>query len=115
MAPGSTADSQRFRYFLDGVSGSSLEGWALGPNGPCTVDVLVDGHVVGRATTGIPRPDVAAAYPGARGGDVAGFVYAFKAEDFGRSAGERAHVVVRFANASLTHDSEPVAIPRLRP
>jgi hypothetical protein len=103
-----------FRFSLDSVSGSSLEGWALGPNGTCQVEVLVDGRVVGHATTGLARPDVAAALQ-LRGSEGSGFAYAFKPEDFGDSAGERAQVGVRLVDDDRKHDSESIPVPRLRP
>lgn len=41
----------------------NIRGWYLSINGVRQVDVLVDGKAAGRAVYGLPRPDVAGAYP----------------------------------------------------
>ncbi len=47
------------------VSGTTpVVGWFLDPRGVSKLEVLVDGVVLGQATTGIARPDVFNAYPG---------------------------------------------------
>lgn len=50
-----------------------LAGWALDDDGVESVDILVDGIVVGRANYGAFRPNVAARYPGFPDADGAGF------------------------------------------
>jgi hypothetical protein len=53
----------------------ALEGWALDDDGVSTVDVTVDGVVVGRALYGAARPDVAIVHPGFPGAGQSGFVF----------------------------------------
>lgn len=61
--PGSTAPYNDIRAY-------PVFGWALSPGGVCiptdgsTIDVLVDGVVVGRPTYNLARADIAAGYPG---------------------------------------------------
>ncbi len=57
------------------LSGSAaVSGWAWALSGISSIDVFVDGHRVGSATYGFPRPDVVSALPGAPGDT--GFQYA---------------------------------------
>jgi len=55
---------------LDGATRApgtiTVSGWAIDPDttDPLTVHVYVDGHWAALGTTGVSRPDVAAAYPG---------------------------------------------------
>jgi len=64
---------------IDGGNAASgvvaLAGWALDDDGVDSVDVLVDGVVVGRALYGASRPDVAIVFPGFPNGGNAGFVF----------------------------------------
>lgn len=64
---------------IDGGNAASgvvaLAGWALDDDGVDSVDVLVDGVVVGRALYGAARPDVAIVHPGFPNGGNAGFVF----------------------------------------
>ncbi|MBK8475589.1 MAG: hypothetical protein IPL39_04570 [Opitutaceae bacterium] len=47
------------------ISGTTtVMGWFLDPRGVSKLEVLVDGVILGQATTGIARPDVFNAYPG---------------------------------------------------
>lgn len=53
----------------------SLHGWALDDDGVASVDVYVDGQIVGRADYGGLRPDVAARHPGFAEAGTSGFTY----------------------------------------
>lgn len=53
----------------------ALDGWALDDDGVSSVDVLVDGVVVGRAVYGGSRPDVAIIHPGFPDAGQSGFVF----------------------------------------
>lgn len=53
----------------------ALEGWALDDVGVGSVDILVDGVVVGRAVYGGSRPDVAIVHPGFPNAGQSGFVF----------------------------------------
>lgn len=53
----------------------ALDGWALDDDGVESVDVTVDGVVVGRAVYGAASPDVAIVHPGFPGADEARFVF----------------------------------------
>jgi N-acetylmuramoyl-L-alanine amidase len=53
----------------------ALHGWALDDEGVESVDVMVDGVVVGRALTGGSRPDVALAFPGYPGAGESGVTF----------------------------------------
>jgi len=52
-----------------------LIGWALDDDGIESVDVLVDGRIVGRADYGGSRPDVAVLFPGFPDSDNAGWTF----------------------------------------
>lgn len=52
-----------------------LAGWALDDDGVESVDVTVDGVVVGRALYGAARPDVAVVHPGFPNAGQSGFVF----------------------------------------
>jgi N-acetylmuramoyl-L-alanine amidase len=84
VAAAPTALAQGDRPFgligpIDGGNAASgvvaLAGWALDDDGVDSVDVLVDGVVVGRALYGAARPDVAIVHPGFPNAGNAGFVF----------------------------------------
>jgi hypothetical protein len=81
-APGALAQGDRpfgLVGLIDGGNAGSgvvaLAGWALDDDGVESVDILVDGVVVGRATYGTARPDVPLVHPGFPDGANAGFVF----------------------------------------
>lgn len=58
------------------VSGNfDISGWALDLANVSTVEVSVDRRVIGRATYGLPRPDVAVDYPSVAGAGQSGYVF----------------------------------------
>ena len=59
--------------------GTEVGGWAYSPDGIREVSVWLDGQLVGRAETGLERPDVAQGYPGWPGAESGGFRYSFGA------------------------------------
>jgi hypothetical protein len=73
--------AQEIRHAIDTISQDYVEGWALGPIGPCLVEVLVDGRLVGQATTGLQRDDVGSALPEIPRSADAGFIYVFTEGD----------------------------------
>lgn len=84
VAGAPTAQAQGNRPFglvglIDSANAGSgvvvLAGWALDDDGVESVDILVDGVVVGRALYGAARPDVAIVYPGFPDAANAGFVF----------------------------------------
>jgi O-methyltransferase len=102
------------RYAIDTVSRDYVEGWAFGRSGPCTVDVVVGGRTVGRAMSGLPRPDVAAALPRIRNSGVSGFLYTFRDADFTQVAGD-VPVWLRLAADDSTLETEKVCVPVFAP
>jgi len=76
--------------FIDGIgtggnvaSGSvTLLGWALDDNGVAAVDILVDGHEVGRARIGRARPDVARLFGNFAGAALSGFDFVLDSTNF---------------------------------
>jgi O-methyltransferase len=81
-----TQKSRAIKYAIDTVCQDYVEGWALGPSGRCTVEVVVNGRPVGHAVTGLSRGDVGAALPDIPESSVAGFIYAFTQRDLSLSA-----------------------------
>lgn len=70
-----------------------LVGWALGLDSPVArVEVVSNGQVVGRATLGEERPDIAEAFPGVAGAGASGFHIALEPRGSGKS-----HLRVRAA------------------
>jgi hypothetical protein len=55
----------------------TVKGWAVDFQGISSIDVKVNGQVVGQATLGGPRPDVAELYPGYPSVKSAGFTFNF--------------------------------------
>lgn len=63
-----------------------LAGWVLGLDSAVTaVEVVADGALVGRTTTGADRPDIAAAFPGTAGAGRCGFGIALEPSGEGQS------------------------------
>jgi hypothetical protein len=81
--------SERVRgSFRAEPAASTLElvGWALGIDSPVAwVEVVSNGKVVGRATLGEERTDIAEAYPGVEGAGASGFHIALEPSGSGRS------------------------------
>jgi O-methyltransferase len=102
--------NRAIRYFVDAVCQDYVEGWALGPSGGCTVEVMVDGRPVGHAITGLSRADVGAALPEIPGSARAGFIYAFTRRDL--SASTRDVVVsLRITAEGRALETERMTIP----
>jgi hypothetical protein len=106
--------SRGINYFIDTVSQDYVEGWAVAPSGACSIDVLLDGRVVGQAATGLPRDDVGAAFPNVPGSAKSGFLFAFREADFG-AADRDVTVTLRLTADRVTVESAPVTVPVLRP
>jgi O-methyltransferase len=100
------------KYAVDTACQDYVEGWALGPSGRCTVEVLVDGRPVGHAVTGLPRTDVGAALPGIPGSAQAGFIYAFTRRDLPVSPRDVA-VSLRITAEGGMLETERITIPAL--
>jgi O-methyltransferase len=101
---------QSIQYTIDTACQSYVEGWALGPAGRCTVEVVVDGRPVGNAVTGIRRSDVAAALPHIPGSDESGFIYAFTERDLAHATRD-ASVWLRISSDRTVIETEKIAIP----
>lgn len=71
------------RYSVDVCSCEVLSGWAFHPSGLAEIRVSIAGQLVGRATLGLSRDDVAAAHPGVEGAARSGFGFLFPPEAFG--------------------------------
>lgn len=57
-------------YLKDTVK---VAGWSLNSSGVRQVNVYIDGRLIGRASTGIYRPDVNRVFPGYKGGKYSGY------------------------------------------
>ena len=79
------------QYTVDVICAEHVEGWALGPSGPCSIEVMIDGRPVGQALTGIERLDVGAALPEIPQSRESGFLYAFSEGDFARVGKDAQH------------------------
>ncbi|MDV3425938.1 MAG: Ig-like domain-containing protein [Bacillota bacterium] len=53
----------------------TVSGWTVNPEGVKSVEVLVDGNLLGQATYGLSRTDVSRAYPGYPSGNNPGYSY----------------------------------------
>lgn len=62
----------------------TVNGWAFDNDTIAKVDILLDGNVIGTATYGFPRPDVAQANPGAPVN--CGFEFLFDSKQFANGA-----------------------------
>lgn len=62
------------RGSIDAVAGGRVAGWALG-RGPVSVEAWFDGACIARCAPSIPRPDVAAAFPGYADAATSGFAF----------------------------------------
>jgi hypothetical protein len=100
---------QAIQYSIDTLCHNFVEGWALSSNGLCTVEVIVDGLLVGEAVTGLSRSDVAAALPEIPRSAEAGFIYAFRERDFSRPGD--ASVWLRIKAKEGTVETERVDVP----
>jgi hypothetical protein len=72
-------------FSIDEACADHVSGWAVSPNGLKSISISVDGNFVGRARTGIARPDVGARLPEVPDSDHAGFLYVFRPEEFQNS------------------------------
>ena len=106
------------RGYLDSpVSGTNLtgiqnvSGWFLDGSGVQSIEVLVDGNVVGQAVYGDSRPDVLKAYPQFKNGN-AGYHYALDTAQFAdgqhtvtiRGTGKNGHVNT-LASSTVTFEN----------
>jgi hypothetical protein len=98
------------QYTIDTACQNYLEGWALGPAGRCTIEVVVDGRTVGNAVTGIQRSDVGAALPHVPGSAESGFIYAFSERDLAQSI-RNASVWIRISADGQVLESERIDVP----
>lgn len=55
----------------------TVKGWAVDFQGITSIDIKVNGQVVGQATLGLPRPDVAELYPGYPSSKSTGWSFSF--------------------------------------
>jgi O-methyltransferase len=101
---------QSIKYCIDTLCQNYIEGWAVSPAGRCTIEVVVDGRPVGKAVTGLPRSDVAAALPQIPGAGEAGFIYAFTEHDLSQSKGDAA-VWLRIIADGNTLETEHIEVP----
>ena len=101
---------QSIQYAIDTLCQNFVEGWALGPSGICTVEVVVDGRLVGQAVTGLSRSDVGTALPDIPGSGEAGFIYAFSEQDLSQSKGDPS-VWLRIKADGGTLETERMEIP----
>src|ERR1700730_16658818 len=101
---------QSIQYAIDTLCQDFVEGWALGPSGLCTVEVVVDGRLVGQAVTGLPRSDVGTALPDIPGSGEAGFIYAFSERDLSQSKGDPS-VWLRIKAGGGTLETERMEVP----
>ena len=69
-------------FGVDEACADHVAGWALSPKGLKSIWISVDGKFVGRARTGIARPDVGDRLPDTANSDQAGFLYVFRPEEF---------------------------------
>lgn len=71
-------------WCVDIVNADLVSGWAIVPAGrSARIEVHVNGRLVGEAILGLPRPDVAAAFPDAAGAAESGFSYLFPSNSLG--------------------------------
>lgn len=59
-----------------------VTGWALDDSGISTIEIMVDGLVIGSAVSGIHRPDIGNRFPSHPGSDFAGFIRMLNTTDF---------------------------------
>ena len=87
-------------------------GWALAESGIDSVSIYVDRRFVARAATGLPRPDVAQAYPSISGNGNAGWTLPIDAARF--SPGWHELTIQARSKEGATHDlaSIPILIER---
>lgn len=100
------------RYSVDEVSADRLLGWAFASDGEVSVRVVVAGKVVGEATTGGYRIDVALSL-GVPDAARSGFEFQFAPEHFAHVGESRADVVLVLIAGGNVVETEPVAVPVL--
>jgi O-methyltransferase len=100
------------RYSVDELSADRALGWAFAPGREVSVRVVVAGRVVGEATTGGYRVDVAKslALPDAAR---SGFEFPFEPDHFAHVGDSRADVVLILSAGADTVETDPVAVPVL--
>jgi N-acetylmuramoyl-L-alanine amidase len=106
--PSSTITIANVRGYMDNpISGTThsgksynVSGWFLDESGVANIDVLIDGVVVGQASTGDARPDIQKAFPDYSSAQNAGYHYALDTSKFSegphkiaiRETGNNGHV-----------------------
>jgi hypothetical protein len=88
-----------------------VSGWVLAETGITGVRLLVDGKVMGDCEYGLPRKDVAAAYPGEEGAGMSGFHFRLNPEAV--SKGEHSVVVAAKTGQGMVISMGPKRIYRL--
>lgn len=100
------------RYSVDEVSSDRLLGWAFASDREVSVRVVVAGKVVGEATTGEYRIDVARSL-GVPDAARSGFEFQFEPEHFAHVGEPQAGVVLVLTAGADAVRTEPVAVPVL--
>jgi diketogulonate reductase-like aldo/keto reductase len=78
------AEREPLRYAIDEINADCVAGWAFVAGGIVNIEILVDDSVIGWATYGSHRPDVAAAYASEPAALASGFVFHFPAGAFAK-------------------------------
>ncbi len=94
----------------DGNSRLSVSGWALAAAPIAEITVSIDGQVVGTATYGLARPDVARLYPDRAAAADCGFILAFDVAGL-KSGAIEPLLTVRTADGEVGHRPLHVEIP----
>jgi ADP-heptose:LPS heptosyltransferase/GT2 family glycosyltransferase len=94
----------------DGASRLSLSGWALAAGRIAEITASIDGAVVGTATYGVARPDIAKLYPDRDGAGHCGFILAFDLPSL-KSGAIDPVLTVRTADGEIGHRPLRVEIP----
>ena len=102
------------RYSVDEVSADRLLGWVFAADQDVSVEVVVAGKVVGRATPGGYRIDVARSL-GVPDAARSGFEFQFAPEHFAHVGDSQADVVVLLRADGNAVATEPVPVPVLAP
>ena len=99
---------------VDDLNADGVHGWAFAPDQHVAVDVVVGGHVVGEATLGGFRVDVAQSL-GVPDAARSGFEFHFAPEHFTHVSDPQADVVLVIRSETGRVTAKPVAVPVLAP
>jgi O-methyltransferase len=89
-------------FHVDAVSADHIAGWAVSGNGVAAIRASCDGLPIATALTGIPRPDVGAAFPDIPGSGESGFVCILPQDKFRNSISSFSITIVE-NNGQETH------------